>query len=141
MTSILNFFKFVTILVVLSSSFIIVNSSFVFAQGGGVDSGQGASQGGVDNGVAPSVSLESPLKNIDSIEGLLVAILNIIIILMIPVIVFFIILAGFKYVTAQGNASQVEDATRSLTYAIIGGVLILAAVAISQIIANVVDSF
>jgi len=92
-------------------------------------------------GVAPSVSLESPLKNIDSIEGLLVTILNIIIILMIPIIVFFIILAGFKYVTAQGNASQVEDATRALTYAIIGGVLILAAVAISQIIANVVDSF
>lgn len=92
-------------------------------------------------GVAPSVSLESPLKNIGSIEGLLVAILNIVIILMIPIIVFFIILAGFKYVTAQGNASQVEDATRSLTYAIIGGVLILGAVALSQIIANVVKSF
>ena len=91
--------------------------------------------------VAPSVSLVSPLKNIGSIEDLLVAILNIIIILMIPVIVFFIILAGFKYVTARGNASQVEDATRSLTFAIIGGVLILAAVAISQIIANVVKTF
>ena len=92
-------------------------------------------------GVLPSVALESPLKNIGSIEGLLVAILNIIIILMIPIIVFFIILAGFKYVTAQGNASQVEDATRALTYAIIGGVLILGAVAISRIIANVVQSF
>lgn len=92
-------------------------------------------------GVAPKVSLVSPLKNIGSIEGLLVAILNIIIILMIPIIVFFIILAGFKYVTAQGNASQVEEATRALTYAIIGGVLILGAVAISRIIANVVQSF
>ena len=87
------------------------------------------------------VSLKSPLKNITSIEGLLVAILNIIMILMVPVIVFFIIYAGFKYVMAQGNASQVEEATRALTYAIIGGVLILGAVAISQIIKSVVDAF
>ena len=90
--------------------------------------------------VAP-VTLENPLKNITTIEGLLVTILNIIMILMVPIIVFFIIYAGFKYVMAQGNASQVEEATRALTYAIIGGVLILGAVAISQIIKSVVDSF
>ncbi len=88
-----------------------------------------------------NVSLENPLRNINTIEGLLVAILNIIMILMVPVIVFFIIYAGFKYVMAQGNASQVEEATRALTYAIIGGVLILGAVAISQIIKSVVDAF
>jgi hypothetical protein len=87
------------------------------------------------------VRLENPLNGIDSIEGLLVAILNIIMILMVPVIVFFIIYAGFKYVMAQGNASQVEEATRALTYAIIGGVLILAALAITEIIRNVVDAF
>ena len=87
------------------------------------------------------VTLDNPLKNIETIEGLLVAILNIIMILMVPVIVFFIIYAGFKYVMAQGNASQVEEATRALTYAIIGGVLILGAVAISQIIKSVVDAF
>ena len=62
-------------------------------------------------------------------------------ILMVPIIVFFIILAGFKYVTARGNASQVEEATRALTYAIIGGVLVLGAVALSEIIKNVVDQF
>ena len=90
--------------------------------------------------IAP-VTLQNPLRNINTIDGLLVAILNIIMILMVPVIVFFIIYAGFKYVMAQGNASQVEEATRALTYAIIGGVLILGAVAISQIIQNVVASF
>ena len=69
------------------------------------------------------------------------AILNIVEILMIPVIVFFIILAGFKYVTARGNSTKVEEATRALTYAIIGGVLILAAGAISDIIQSTVESF
>lgn len=98
--------------------------------------GDSATGGGLD-----SVCLVNPLNNINSIDALLVAILNIIMVLMIPVIVFFIIYAGFKYVMAQGNASQVEEATRALTYAVIGGVLILGAVAISQIIQNVVRAF
>jgi cytochrome bd-type quinol oxidase subunit 2 len=86
------------------------------------------------------VTLDNPLR-VNSIEELLVAILNIFMVLMIPVIVLFIILAGFKYVTAQGNPGQIEEATTTFTYAIIGGVLILAAVAIAEIIRNTVDSF
>lgn len=79
--------------------------------------------------------------SINSIEGLLIAILNIFIIIATPIIVLFIIYAGFLYVTARGNAAQVEQATRALTYAIIGGVIVLGAVAISEIIANIVDDF
>jgi hypothetical protein len=115
--------------------------------GGQVPAGGGgagqvpAGGGGQGTPTIDSVNLENPLNGIDSIEGLLVAILNIIMILMVPVIVFFIIYAGFKYVMAQGNASQVEEATRALTYAIIGGVLILAALAITEIIRNVVAAF
>lgn len=86
------------------------------------------------------VTLNNPLR-VDSLEGLLIAILNIFITLMIPVIVFFIILAGFKYVTAQGNPGKIEEATTTFTFAIIGGVLILAAVAIAEIIKNTVQSF
>lgn len=78
---------------------------------------------------------------VTSFEGLLVAILNILIVIATPIVVLFIIYSGFMYVTARGNAQQVEQATRSLTYAIIGGVLILGAVAISQVLKNVVDSF
>ena len=96
-----------------------------------------------DTLVAPAareVTLDNPLR-VNSIEELLVAILNIIMVLMIPIIVFFIILAGFKYVTARGNSGQIEEATTTFTYAIIGGVLILAAVAIAEIIKNTVASF
>lgn len=87
-----------------------------------------------------TVTLVNPLK-VTSLEELLVAILNIIIVLAIPIIVFFIIYSGFLYVTARGNASQVEQATRSLTYAIVGGVLIIGAVAIAEIVKNLVSSF
>ncbi len=96
-----------------------------------------------DSEVGPEieeVTLDNPLR-VNSIEELLIAILNIFMVLMIPIIVLFIILAGFKYVTAQGNPGQIEEATTTFTYAIIGGVLILAAVAIAEIIRNTVDSF
>lgn len=76
-----------------------------------------------------------------SIEELVVGILNVFIVIATPIIVIFIVYSGFMYVTAQGNAEQVKTATRSLTYAIIGGVLILGAVALSQVLANVVNSF
>lgn len=87
-----------------------------------------------------SVALQNPLK-VGSIQDLLVAIINIVMILMIPVIVFYIIYSGFKYVMARGNASQVEEASQSLLYAILGGVLILGAFAIANIIQSIVTAF
>jgi len=103
--------------------------SEVFSQGSGTEPPRLA-----------TTTLINPLK-INSLEGLLIAILNIVMVLMIPVIVFFIIYAGFLYVTARGNVTQVQDATRALTYAIIGGVLVLASVGISVIIKSTVDEF
>lgn len=77
----------------------------------------------------------------NSIEELLVAILNIVIVIAMPIVIFFIIYAGFLYVTARGNAEQVQQASRALMYAIIGGVLIIGAVVIAEIIKNLVGSF
>ena len=88
-------------------------------------------------------SLDNPLagSGINSVPGLLTAILNALLIIAVPIIVFFIIFAGFSYVTAQGNPEKIKTATRSLTYAIIGGVLILGGVAIAEIIESVVNQF
>ena len=120
-----------------------------FAQGApsGTPDGQpGAPSGTPGENPAPSgrgdlsYSLQNPLA-FDSIQDFIVAILNVIIVLATPIVVIFIILAGFKYVTARGNATQVQEATRALTYAIIGGVLIIGAVAIAEIIKNLVTAF
>ncbi len=89
---------------------------------------------------ATSVKLKNPLK-IGTVEGLLTSVLSVVVILALPLIVFFIIYSGFLYVTARGNAAQIEQATKSLTYAIIGGVLVIGAVAIAEIIKNLVSSF
>ncbi len=57
-----------------------------------------------------------------------------------PIIVIFIIYGGFLYVTARGNTEQISQATKTLTYAIIGGILIIGAVAISQIVGDTVSA-
>lgn len=91
-------------------------------------------------GITNNYSLKNPIK-VDSIQELLQILLELVIIIATPIVVLFIIFAGFKYVTARGDARQVEEATRALTYAVIGGVLIIGAVAISRIIGNLVNSF
>lgn len=93
-----------------------------------------------DTPAVPPVELQNPLK-VDSLEELLIAVLNVFITILIPIIVFFIIFSGFKYVTAQGNPGKIEEATTSLLYAIIGGVLILAAVAIAEVLKNTIEAF
>lgn len=89
---------------------------------------------------AGTYKFKNPLAS-SSIEELLVAILRVLIIIATPIVIMFIVYAGFLYVTAQGNAQQVQQATRALTYAIIGGVIIIGAVAIAGIIENLVAAF
>lgn len=76
-----------------------------------------------------------------TIEDVLLALLNVFIVIATPIIILFIIYAGFLYVTARGNAQQVQQASRALTYAIIGGILIIGAVAIAGIFGDIVASF
>ncbi len=87
-----------------------------------------------------SITLTNYLK-VGSISELLSAILNILIIIATPIIIFFIIYGGYLYVTSRGNPEQIKTATSALTYAIIGGVLIIGAVAIGEIIKNLVKAF
>jgi hypothetical protein len=91
-------------------------------------------------GTPTNYELQNPLA-FDSLQDFIVALINVFIVIATPIVVVFIILAGFKYVTAQGNPSKIEEATRSLMYAIIGGVLIIGAVAISYIIRDLVTAF
>lgn len=70
--------------------------------------------------------LENPLT-VDTITELFTNLLEALIVLAVPIIVFFIIYAGFQYVTAQGSPDKITNAHRALLYALIGGLLILGA--------------
>lgn len=66
--------------------------------------------------------------------------LEVVMVFAIPLIVFFIILAGFQYVMARGNPGKIATANMSLLFAVIGGVLILGAWVILEVISGTVDA-
>lgn len=51
--------------------------------------------------------------------------------------VFFVLFAGIKFLTSGGDAKQVQGARQSLTYAIIGLIVILLSFAVINLISNV----
>lgn len=84
------------------------------------------------------VKIENPIEA-ESITALFTALLEILLIFAIPIVVFFIIYAGFLYVTARGNVETVTRAHRALLYALIGGVLILGGNVLINVIQGTVD--
>lgn len=135
--------SFICNVIIASAVIVFIFPTLSLAQGstgGGTGTGGGSVGGNTGQTSVQKVKLENPL-NVNSIEDLIGGILNVVLILAVPVIVFFIIYAGFLYATARGNAEQVKKATTALTYAIIGGVLIIGSVAIAEIVKELVSSF
>lgn len=117
-----------------------VNVHLALAQSASVNDNPG-NPGTVNNNTGNNtVELQNPLGN-QTLIGFFQDLLDAVMVLAVPVIVFFIILAGFKYVTARGNVTQIEQAHKALLYAIIGGVLILGAQALLIIIQSTVGEF
>jgi len=88
-----------------------------------------------------TAALVNPLSGIASITAFFQAILDILLVFAVPFVVFFIIYAGFLYVTARGDSSKIQTAHNALLYAIIGGLLILGAKLILAVIKGTVDDF
>jgi heme/copper-type cytochrome/quinol oxidase subunit 2 len=63
----------------------------------------------------------------DTLDGFLLQLLDVVILIGAIAVVFFLILAGFKYVTARGDEKQISSAHQTLTWTIIGGAIVLGA--------------
>jgi len=100
----------------------------------------GAAEGvGGDGG---SASLNNPLKaEYSSIPAFLTALIEVLLIFAIPVIVFFIIYAGFMFVTAQGDTTKIATARSALTWAVVDGVIVLGAQLIMTVLQGTVTQF
>ncbi len=105
--------------------------------GGGINNSNQTTGSGVNSSGG---SIFNPLDGggITDIVGFFEAILEILMIFAVPIIVFFIIYAGFLYVTARGDTGKISQAHNALLYAIIGGLLVLGANVILAIVANTV---
>jgi hypothetical protein len=89
-------------------------------------------------GEANFVTVQNPLEA-DNITQLFAAIIDVVLVFAIPIIVFFIIYAGFLYVTARGNESTIQKAHMALLYALIGGLLILGARVLIDVVKGTVE--
>lgn len=90
-------------------------------------------------GACSAGKLCNPLQ-VETITEFLVAIIDILLIFALPVVIFFIIYSGYLFVTAGGDSGQIEKARGSLTWAIIGGVIILGAKLIITVVQNTVSA-
>ncbi len=87
-----------------------------------------------------SQTLNNPLA-FPTITDFLAAFLNVVIVISVPIVVFYLIYAGFLYVKAMGNPAKIQEAQQALLYGVIGGVIIMSAVAMISIIESVVTGF
>lgn len=138
---------FLTFFVILSSFF--VPPLFVSAEQGGTaqtygDSfGSGASSqtGGAGSGSqtggagsSGGVAIQNPLNGINSISEFVQKLLQAVVAIGVPIAVLFIVLAGFKFITARGNPEELAKARTNFVHVVIGVAIFIGAWAIAQLI-------
>ncbi|OGC84716.1 hypothetical protein A3F55_02545 [Candidatus Adlerbacteria bacterium RIFCSPHIGHO2_12_FULL_53_18] len=109
----------------------------IAAIGGGSDGGLGGgSDGGIGGGSSNSnfVKLSNPLGDIDSFPELIKAILDGTFIIGLPVAVLFIVIAGFRFVWARGNPTELDKAKTNLLYTVVGIAVFFGAWLITEVI-------
>lgn len=99
----------------------------------------GGPQGGVNNNQG-SVTFVNPLKA-QSISQFLIDLIDVLLVFALPLIVLFIMYAGFLYVTAQGNPGKITTAHTALLWAVVGGVIVLGAKLIVTVIEGTINAF
>lgn len=114
-----NHIKLLTFLFLLYAPVFIA-----FAAGGPIGSGN---------------QLDSPIKA-ESIQALAADIINIVVKVGAPIVVFFLIYVGFLFVTARGNTETLKTAKNALLWTFIGGLILLGAQGLSSVICGTIDT-
>ncbi len=86
-------------------------------------------QGGLENPLNPQFS---------SVPAFIAGALKVLVIVALPIITLFIVLAGFMFVFARGNEQKISEARKNFVYVIIGALLILGAWLIATLIGGTV---
>lgn len=93
-----------------------------------------------DSSDGGTIKLVNPLGNIDSLEELLAAVLRAIVRIGAMILVLVLVWVGFLFVMAQGNEEKLRTARSALMWTVIGGLILLGAEAVAQIITSTVSS-
>jgi hypothetical protein len=87
--------------------------------------------------VPANTVLGTKIPGVDDLDTLFTLITNVVLIVGISLVVVFLILAGIQYITARGDTKQATAAKDSLTNAIIGFIIVVAAFTIRFVVFNV----
>ncbi|HWB34122.1 MAG TPA: pilin [Candidatus Paceibacterota bacterium] len=85
-------------------------------------------------------TLCNPLGGITSVCQLVLALLNAVMVIGVPVAILFIIWAGFKFIIAQGNPGELGEAKTNFYHVIIGIAIFLGASLIASVIINTLQN-
>lgn len=112
----------------------------VFAQGvpggsSGVPGGSSGVPGGSSgvSGISGSRTIQNPLR-VNSIAEFISALLRAVIAIGIPIAILFIVLAGFKFIAAQGSPDKLSEARTNFLYVVIGIAIFIGASALAELV-------
>jgi hypothetical protein len=102
---------------------------------GGSDAPNPSSVGGLSVG-----KITNPLQS-QTIPAFLFKIIDVLLIFALPLIILYIMYAGYLFVTAAGNAEKVSGAKSALLWSVVGGVIVLGARLIISVIEGTIKAF
>lgn len=85
-----------------------------------------------------SSGFTNPIKA-TSLDSFLTDLLKVVTTIGAVVVVLFLILAGFKYVTARGDLKKIQEATNTLTWTVVGAMVLLGAQVIATAIQGTIN--
>lgn len=84
--------------------------------------------------------LVNPLKNITDIPQFIMAVVDLVLLIITPVIAVFLMYAGYLFVSAQGNESQITKAKAVFLWTCIGAAVVLGAKLFATAIQGTINS-
>ena len=84
------------------------------------------------------LGLDNPLQ-FDSVAEFVSAALKAMVMIALPIVSLFLVIAGFMFIKAQGNEGKLSEAKKNFVYVILGALLIMGAWVIANIIAGTVS--
>ena len=88
----------------------------------------------------PKGFLCNPLKTeFSSIPLFIAGSLKVLVMIALPVIVLFFVIAGFKFISAQGNPGKLDEARKNFVWVVAGALLIMGAWVLATLIAATVS--
>lgn len=81
----------------------------------------------------------NPIKS-TTIQEFLLKIVDILLVFALPLVILYIMYAGYLFVMARGNPAKVTEARTALLWAVVGGVIVLGARIIFGIIEGTANS-